>query len=144
MSEPILFPSDEWWAAFIEAINASPAYAEAAADWEGDVSLVIEAEPDKGVPQTLWGWLDLWHGRCRSGSFVPEAEGMQAPYVVRAPYSRWTAVIAGEIDPIKGMMQGKLKVTGDLATLIRQVNAAAALVHVAASIPTRFVHETAS
>jgi putative sterol carrier protein len=135
------FPSDAWWAEFVKAINASPGYAAAAADWEGAVSLVIEAEPDKSVPETLWGWLDLWHGACRSGAFVPEEEGAQAPYVVRAPYSRWKAVIRRELDPIKGMMQGKLKVTGDLPRLIREVNAASELVTLASSVPTEFVDE---
>ena len=135
------FPSDEWWAALVDAINASPAYAEAAADWEGAVSLVIEAEPDKGVPDTLWGHLDLWHGTCRSGAFVRPEEGETAPYVVRAPYSRWKAVIRRELDPIKGMMQGKLKVTGDLATLVRQVKAAAELVNVVGTVATEFVDE---
>lgn len=137
------FPSDEWLAAFVVAIGESPSYAEAAAEWEGAVSLVIEAEPDKGIPETLWWCLDLWHGACRSGMSVPEAEGSQAPFVVRAPYSRWKSVIRGQLDPIKGMMQGKLKVTGDLPRLIREVNAAAELVVLAGSVPTTFVDETA-
>ena len=136
------FPSDAWWDGFVDSINGSPSYAEVAADWEGAVCLVIEAEPDKGIPETLYGWLDLWHGACRSGAFVAQADGEAAPYVVRAPYSRWKAVIAGELDPIKGMMQGKLKVTGDLPTLVREVKAASELVSLAGTVPTEFADET--
>src|SRR4029453_19191258 len=58
------FPTDEWFRAFIEAVNSSAAYEEYAATWEGDAVLRIEAEPDKGVPEDVYGLLDLWHGKC--------------------------------------------------------------------------------
>ena len=49
-----VFPSEDWFAAFVEEINASEEYRDAARNWEGDVSLVFEAEPDKGVPAALY------------------------------------------------------------------------------------------
>ena len=69
------FPTDPWFQEFILAINGSERYREVAADWEGDVAFRIEAEPDKGVPETVWGFLDLWHGECRGGGVVDEADG---------------------------------------------------------------------
>ena len=61
------FPSEDWLNEYVKRINASPEYKEASATWEGDVAFVFEAEPDKGVPEDVWAWLDLWHGECRAG-----------------------------------------------------------------------------
>lgn len=137
-----VFPSEEWLSAYVEQINASKEYEEAAATWEGDLSYVFEREPDKGVPEDVWVWIDLWHGKCRGARFgVTSDEGEKAKFTIRAPYSRWKEVIRRELDPIKGMMQGKLKLKGDLPTIVRYVKAANELVNIAASVPTEFVDE---
>jgi len=139
-----LFPSEEWFDAYVERVNASAEYREAAATWEGDICYVMESEPDKGVPDEVWAWLDLWHGECRGVKFNLSAEeGSQAKFIIRAPYSRWKEVINKELDPVKGMMQGKLKLKGDLPTIVRYVKAANELVNLAASVPTEFVDEQA-
>jgi putative sterol carrier protein len=138
------FPSPEWLEVYVERINQSPEYKEAAATWEGDVAYVFEAEPDRGVPEDLWAWLDLWHGQCRDSKYgLPPEEGEKSKFIIRAPYSRWKEVIKKELDPVKGMMQGKLKLKGDLPTIVRYVKAANELVNLAATVPTEFVDEKA-
>jgi putative sterol carrier protein len=136
-----LFPSEGWLEIYRERINASSDYRDAAATWEGDVAFLFEAEPDRGVPDDLWAWLDLWHGECRAARMVSAEEGRRAAYVISAPYSRWRDVLAGDLDPVKGMMQGKLKVDGDLPTIIRYVRAANELVLLTMSVPTEYVDE---
>lgn len=135
------FPSDEWLQEYVSRINGSDAYRDAAATWEGDVSYVIGAEPDRGVEEDVWAWLDLWHGKCREARLVPPTEGERASFVIRAPYSRWKEVIRGELNPVKGMMQGKLKLKGDLPVILRHLKAANELVRLAASVPTEFPDE---
>lgn len=137
-----VFPSEEWLSEYVERINGSKEYAEAAATWEGDLSYVFEREPDMGVPDDVWVWIDLWHGKCRGAKYgVPEAEGEAAKFIIRAPYSRWKEVIRKELDPVKGMMQGKLKLKGDMPTIVRYVKAANELVNIAGSVQTQFVDE---
>ena len=137
-----VFPSREWMDVYVQRINESPDYREAAATWEGDVAYVFEPEPDKGVSEEIWSWLDLWHGECRQARYgISAEEGQKAKFVIRAPYSRWKEVINKELDPVKGMMQGKLKLKGDLPTIVRYVKAANELVNLAASVPTEFVDE---
>ena len=136
-----LFPSDDWLRIFTERINSSSDYREAAATWEGDIAFVFEAEPDHGVPSDLWAALDLWHGACRDGRMTDAEEGSRCAFVIRAPYSRWKDVLRGDLDPVKGMMQGKLKVQGDLATIVRYVRAANELVHLTTQVPTEFLDE---
>ena len=139
-----LFPSKEWLDVYVERINESREYREAAAAWEGDMAYVLEPEPDKGVPQETWLWLDLWHGECRGSRYAtPLEEGDKSRFIIRAPYSRWKQIINGELDPVKGMMQGKLKLKGDLPSILRHVRAANELVNLAASVPTEFVDERA-
>jgi putative sterol carrier protein len=136
------FPSEEWFREYVNRVNQSPEYREAAAGWEGDVCYVLEPEPDKGVATELWAWLDLWHGQCRGYRYdISGEEGERAAFIIRAPYSRWKDVIRKELDPVKGMMQGKLKLTGDFPTIVKYVKAANELVNLAASVPTEFVDE---
>ena len=138
-----VFPSDEWIQIFVDRIRGSSEYRTAAADWEGDVAFVFEAEPDKNHPADVWARLDLWHGDCRSGGLVSPAEGEEAAYVIRAPYTRWKEILSGDLDPIKAMMQGKLKVKGDLVTIIRYARASNELVLLTQTVPTEFPDEMA-
>ena len=136
------FPSKAWLDEYVGRINESPGYAEAAATWEGDVSYVFEAEPDKGFAEEIWVWLDLWHGKCRDHEYgLSREEGERARFIIRAPYTRWKQVIKRELDPVKGIMQGKLKLHGDLPTIVKYVKAANELVTLATSVATDFVDE---
>lgn len=136
-----VFPSEEWMSAYRDRINGSADYREAAATWEGDIAFVFEAEPDRGVPEDLWAVLDLWHGECRMSRMTSAEQGSRCAYVIRAPYSRWKDVLRGDLDPVKAMMQGKLKVQGDLATIVRYVRAANELVHLTMQVRTEFLDE---
>jgi putative sterol carrier protein len=135
------FASDPWFQRLIDLINGSESYHAAAADWEGDIAFWIEAEPDRGVPNDVWGLLDLWHGDCRGGGLTDATRGEGAAYVIGAPYSRWKDVVTGELDPIRAMMQGKLRVQGDLPTIVRYVKAADELVQLCGRIGTVFPDE---
>ncbi|HEV3231384.1 MAG TPA: SCP2 sterol-binding domain-containing protein [Candidatus Dormibacteraeota bacterium] len=111
--------SDEWAQAYKNEINISPVYKQAAAAWEGTVGLVVEAEADKNFPEAKGVWMDLWHGEARDIKIVSEADAEKADFVIRGPYSRWKQVAQKELDSTKAMMQGKLKLKGDLPTIVR-------------------------
>ena len=136
-----VFASQAWFEAFVTEINASNDYRDAATDWEGDIAFRILAEPDRGVPEDMWGYLDLWHGACRGGRVIEAGEADAVAYTLTAPYSRWKEVVLGDLDPTRAMMQGKLKVRGDLATIVRYVRAANELVHLTGLVETEFPDE---
>jgi putative sterol carrier protein len=46
-----------------------------------------------------------------------------------------------ELDPVKGMMQGKIKVKGDLPTIVRYVKASNVLVDLTSTVDTQFIDE---
>jgi putative sterol carrier protein len=140
-SKPFVMGTPEWVAQYEELIQNDAEYKEAAKDWEGSVVIKILAKPDIGLDKDLYMFMDLWHGDCRFVKIVPADVGESADYVITGEYERWRSVMAKELDTIKGMMQGKLKLKGDLPTIVRAVKASARLVDLSASTECKFPDE---
>src|SRR3954469_6161026 len=105
-----VFPSAEWASAYKDAINTNPAYKIAGKDWtHGAVALVVKADAALGLPEDAALWLDIDRGECKDCHMCSAAEADTAPFVIVGDYARWKLVIKRELDPIKGMMQNKLK-----------------------------------
>jgi putative sterol carrier protein len=153
----IAFPSEEWVSAFKEKINSNPNYKESGANWEhGTISLIAQLDQDilykiKSDPllikqikenETAVGiWLDLYHGVCREAKMVTAEQAEKAKFVIIGDYARWKSVLKKELEPVKGMRQGKLKLKGDLPTIVRFVKAAQDLVESATMVDTKFLDE---
>ncbi len=137
------FPSAEWCTACRDAINANAAYRVAAKDWtHGPVSMVVTAEPAIGIPEDLGMWLEVYQGDCRDCRLVSREEAEKAAFVLVAPYARWKEVIRKQLDPTKGMMQNKLKLTkGHMPTMVKFVTANKELVESTTHVPTQFIDE---
>ena len=133
------FPSAEWVALYQDAINGNPAYKVGGANWDkGVVALICKAKPEFGMPDDTGIWLDLHKGVCREARLVTAAEALKAPFCITGEYARWKQVIRKELDPITGMLQGKLRLKGDLPTIVRFVDASKALVESAGRVATEF------
>lgn len=136
------FPSEAWTAAYRNAINQNRAYREAGTAWTfGSVALVVVPDPAEAALKPAGMVLDVHQGQCRTARYVEGDENPKdAEFVIVAPYARWKDVIEGRLDPIKGMMDGKLRLTrGHLPTIIRFVESARQLVASASRVPTEFV-----
>lgn len=137
-----VFPSAGWLAEYVTQINRSAEFAEAARTFEADIVYVFEAEPEHGLPRDIWCRAQFSGGACRWANFdIDPADGGGSTFVLRAPYSIWKDVIQGRIDPMEGMLDGDLLVTGHLPTLLRYVRAANELVTLAAKTSSSFVDE---
>ncbi len=138
-----VFPSDDWAAAYQKAINDNPKYKEAGKDWtHGAVAMVVKADAALGIPNDMGLWLDIDRGVCRSCKLMPATEVQDAPFVIVADYARWKSVIKKELDPIKGMMQNKLKLTkGHMPTIVKYVQSSRELVETTAHVDTKFRDE---
>ncbi len=137
-----LFPSEEWLKEYQNQINSNPEYKKAAAEWTaGAVALVVLQNPSIGLNEDYCIWLDLHQGVCRSAKRVSKEEADKAPFVITGDYSRWKQVVKKQLDPIQGMMQGKLKLKGNLPTIVRFVKAAQELVNSATKVETKFLDE---
>jgi putative sterol carrier protein len=135
------FFSKEWVRAYQDAINNNPEYKNSALDWTyGVVALICKAQLP-AFPRDVGIWLDLDRGICREAKLVEPEEAAKAPFCITGEYARWKQVLRKELEPIKGMMQGKLKLKGDLPTIVRQVKSAEELVNSGQTLDTVFLDE---
>ena len=129
------FFSEQWLKKYQEILNKNAAYKDAAKDWEGDFIFQIDADGTT-VKQPARAYIDLWHGQCRKvGLATP---GQKADFEYAGPLKNWKLLLAGQIDPIKGLMARKFALKGDMGKVMRYTKAAAELVATATKIPTKF------
>lgn len=133
--KPYIYFSPEWIGEWEKTLQADPVYKSVALpDWEGAVVLHIQKNPEYGVDQDIYVYLDLWHDECRSIRLVPAEVGQKAAYVIAGSIDRWMAVGRKQLDPVKGMMQGKLKLKGNLPAIVRAIKPALRLVEISAEV----------
>jgi len=109
--------SSEWAQAFKDEINKSPVYKQAGKGWKWTVGLVVEAEPDRKFPDAKGIVMDLFEGEARDVRVGSAADAQACDFVISGSYSRWKQVALKELDATRGMLQGKLKLKGDLPTV---------------------------
>ncbi len=117
-------------------LNASPRFAEAAADWTGSLLLVEGSEAAAGSRQT---WVRVGGGRCLEARTAVPGDADRADFVLTASPHTWGALVAAQTTPARAAMTGRLRLTkGELFALIPHARAAAELLAAAAvAAPTR-------
>ena len=130
------FPSSEWLQALMQDINKSLSYQESAKSWEGDFYFIIE--PGASLPEQAVLYMDLWHGKCRQAFILTEPDGLNPAFVISGSMDSWKKVMTKKLDPMQAMMTGKLKLTGNMAIIMRNVRAAKELVESCTRVPTLF------
>jgi putative sterol carrier protein len=138
---PFIFGMPEWVATYEKLIQEDAPYKEAAKTWEGTVILRVLKKPEIGLDIDLYIFMDLWHGDCRYVRIVPPDVGEAGDFVIAGEYGQWKAVVKKELDVVKGMMQNKLKLKGDLPYIVRAVKAAARLTEISTMVETIFPDE---
>jgi putative sterol carrier protein len=137
---PVKFPTDAWVKALQTELNQSPAYREAAQNWEGDFYFVVGALD--GIPATYL-YMDLWHGECRAAFCVEDPQARTPEFTIEASLSVWRKVISGKLDPIQGLVTRQLKLRGQLLKVMRAPRAATELVRCCTRIETEWPAEPA-
>lgn len=141
MTKPYSMGTPEWVDTYEKLIQEDAEYKELAKNWEGTVVIHIMANPAVGLDDDIFMLMDLWHGDCRSVRLVPREVGESADYVLSGELERWEAVMARELDTTKAMMQGKLKLKGDLPMIVRYVKASTRLTELSARIDSKFLSQ---
>lgn len=120
------FPSQAWADQLKQVLNDSETYRSAAHNWEGDLFLALEG--NGGL------YLDLWHGVCREATYLTDGAGKKAAYTITANMESWRKVLAGQLEPMQGIMTRQLKMEGNLVKLMQHLKAAQELVKCAAQV----------
>lgn len=132
---PTVF-SHDWGRQVHAAINASSRYRDLAALWRGSLGLEMAPAPE-GRP--FAALLDLEHGTCKGVACGPEARLEEAEFHLRATHADWRELLAGQLEPMWGIMSGRLRLArGNLAALLPFAQAAGVLVEVIASVEAVF------
>ncbi|MFX1302706.1 MAG: SCP2 sterol-binding domain-containing protein [Promethearchaeota archaeon] len=129
--------SKEWVEAVCKAINNNPNYKPSALTWEGDVLLVFE--PSGNLDHEVRVFLGLYHGECTGTRLIPEGEEVETEFIMSGLYLNFVSVVKKEIDPIRALMSGKLKLEGDMAKLMRNAKAALEMVNSFANVDTDYI-----
>ena len=134
-----LFPSAEWLQAFRNKLNDDGKYAKVASKWEGDI--MFQVDRDGPLKQTIYFYIDLWHGRCRDAFIVDEDRltNIDPAYVLAAPYANFSRLIKGDLDPMQAMITRKLRVNGSMAYMMRNIPVVLDFVRCAQEIDTKFL-----
>lgn len=131
-----LFGTEEWTAEFKNQINANEAYAKAGSSWVWDFMFIIRAEGN--LDHDIFIWIDLFEGKCRTAKLMQSPDEKKTEYDFEGVYSNWVKVIKGEMDPIKGLLAGHFKLRGDMARVLKAVDAANELVNSVAKVDSQF------
>jgi putative sterol carrier protein len=129
------FPSDAWVKAMMADLNQSPTYKKAAEKWEGDFFFIIE--PGGGLEKPITLYMDLWHGECREACEVEENERTPV-FRLSGPVAIWKKVMTRKLDPMQALVTGQLRLSGNMAMVMKNVRAAKELVDACARIATDF------
>ncbi len=122
------------------AINDSTIYREAGRTWQWPLALILDAGPALGYSVDAAVVLELGDGRCVRADLMSSAS-VDVPFIIRGSYAVWKRVVQGTLDPIAAIVQGKLRLKGNLGTVIRHVTEAQALVQCAQAVPTAFADD---
>lgn len=135
-SDPPLVFSDEWGRRVEAAINRSDRYREAAAEWRDSLGLELAGAP-AGAPRAAV--LDLHAGVCRGVATGEAARLEEAVFLLQADAGRWQELLAGDLEPIWGIVSGRLRLArGSPAALLPFAEAARALVEAIATVEAKF------
>jgi hypothetical protein len=138
----VRFPSPEWAAALVAALNRQPDLPSALSGLAADLAAVVEAEPP-AVPEDLAVWGRHQGGRIAEWRMLEDPDEIleiEPAYVVRASYRVWKALLRGE-DPLQAALSGRVRVQGDLEALVRRARFRHVVDAALAAVPTAFADE---
>ena len=113
--------SDEWCAAWEQKVSESADFAVFNKGWEGDTGCVLYKDPNANMPEDKYIYLDFHDGVVNSIRMVDQQTAENSKYVISGDYIRWKQVAMKELDAVKAMMQGKLKLKGNLPYMVKYI-----------------------
>jgi hypothetical protein len=138
----VRFPSEEWAAALVAALNRQPDLAAALRGMAPDLAAVVEAEPP-ALARDVAVWGRHAGGRVAEWRLLEDPDEileLEPAYVVRAPYRVWKGLLQGE-DPLQAAVSGRVRVQGDLEALVRRARFRYVVDAALAAVPTAFADE---
>jgi putative sterol carrier protein len=138
----LVFPSPQWVAAWVELANADQAFRSAGAGWDGVVGGVIGADAAAGIGDDLYLRLVGRDGCWYENALAADNRlAIGSVFTIRAPYAEWKSVIRQELHPVTGIVQGRLRLHGQLSSFLRWTRALMIMTRLAGNMDTIFADE---
>jgi len=134
------FGTQEWCDLYKAELNNSKAWSEAAKTWEGDFIFIVE----KGGPlkESLYEYLDLWHGECRKCEMAPDPSKYNPEFIISAPYHIWKRICTRQLDSTQALITKQSKLIaggrGTMGKIMRYTKASNELTSCTMNIPTEW------
>lgn len=135
-----LYPSIEWVEQLAERLNDMPEYRDSSELWQGSIVLAAQAQPGL-LEEDFAVSLDPTGGKITDIHRVADHEDCDAAFVLFGPYSVWKDIINGEHDIMHGVMNGLIKLRGNVFQLMLQLKTPKIMLEQMRTMPTRFVDE---
>lgn len=84
----------------------------------GPLVFVVDPDADHDLEATALR-IDLHEGAAGGVTVVPMSDVTRAPFAIGGSLARWKTVFAGSQSMVDGILQSRLRVRGDLPTLMR-------------------------
>ncbi len=129
--DKVKFGSDEWLDAYVKLWEANDELIEFLKEFNATIAYKYLDRPDI-APK----YVRLENGHIVEYGPMPEEKDMS--YVLIANYDVWKALAFGELDPVKALMNRKMRVTGNLSAIMKVAPGFALTLNIVQSIPTDF------
>lgn len=134
MGDRMELGSEDYLTLFKERINSDDEYEKLAKTVDDSYTLILQAEPEKGVSDTMivgfeikeGKMTDLWTGE-RDTSFI-----------LSARYRVWVDILLGKIGANRAFITRKLKIKGNMPRLLKTAKATDRMVQLLRELPTTF------
>ncbi|MFX1559597.1 MAG: SCP2 sterol-binding domain-containing protein [Promethearchaeota archaeon] len=134
MSKRLELTCEEYRDKFKEKINNDAEYAELASGVEDSYTLVLQAEPDKGIQDTIVVGFEIKSGKM-TDIWLGERK---TSFILSAPYKVWVDILVGKIGANRAFITRKLSIKGNMPRLLKTAKATDRLVTLLREIPTEF------
>jgi hypothetical protein len=137
------FPSKEWCEEAVRLLNADPERSLAARGWQGDIGVIVDAEPGRlarafvvhVVPR------DTLIETLRVLDEPDDLDELEPAYLARAPYTVWKQLLQGSLDPVEAVLRRRISVKGDLQQLIERLRFKGIADRVLSGLKTEYLDE---
>jgi hypothetical protein len=135
------FASQEWAASLAGLLREDARVRTESVTWVfGPVLLVVDPDAEHGFDGAAL-LLDLHEGDLRGISLVELQDEQRMPFAIGGSLARWKAMFGGQLAIIDGILESKLRVRGDLPTLVRHRALLEAITRVGATVATSWQDE---
>lgn len=131
-----------WAAEYCQALNNSAEYADAASGWGIDFegAMLLAMTKSGEIEDDISAFADLKDGKCLGITILKpgEAPPREPIMTLTGSFLVWKQLAMKELDPIQSLMQGLLKLEGDMTLALRYAKAAMELANVVENTDTSF------